>query len=198
MDSKLMARKGVVASALAVTAAVAVSCAHAKEAGNAASSAVSAGASVASSAASGASSVVSSVVAGSPTTTNGSSASSGSPSAAQLTVDGQAQPVQGAVTCTPTGAGIGGNGVIIAVGKASPTDDNPPISVEMLDASNVGSVSLNVNGMHLLHDKGGYDKGSASATKDGNTYTITGNIPGNGPNGEAVPLKPYELVVTCP
>jgi len=122
-----------------------------------------------------------------PSASSGSpSASSGSPSAAQLTVDGQAQPVQGAVTCTPTGVG---NGLIIAVGTQ--------IRVEMTsDTSSVMSVGLGtVNGVALQYYKGGYDTGSASAIKDGNTYKVTGNITGTGLNGA---LKPYELDVTCP
>ncbi len=70
MDTKLMARAAAAAATLAIAAAFAVSCSHAKQAGSAASSAASAGASAASSVASGASSAVSSVLVGAPTTMN--------------------------------------------------------------------------------------------------------------------------------
>jgi ipoprotein LpqH len=63
------------------------------------------------------------------------------------------------------------------------------------DGSNVTAVGINTAAVHLQYYKGGYDQGHASATKAGNTYTITGNITGGGLNGA---LKPFELDVTCP
>jgi len=111
--------------------------------------------------------------------------SSADPSAVQLTVDGQPQAVQGAVTCNPTHVG---DHQIILVGSQ--------INVELSgDASQVFSVGIHTDTVNLQYFKSGYDGGHASGTRTDSTYDITGNITGSGLNGA---LKPFELNVTCP
>jgi Mycobacterium 19 kDa lipoprotein antigen len=123
------------------------------------------------------------VIAGStacPTT--GGWVSSADPNAVHLTVDGQPQAVQGALTC-PTA-----NSQTLSVGSQIDIAFTP-------DGSQVGNVGINTPGEHLQYFKGGYGPGDASVTRAGNTYKITGNITGSSLNGA---LKPFELDVTCP
>ncbi|BBZ43690.1 lipoprotein LpqH [Mycobacterium parmense] len=101
----------------------------------------------------------------------------------QLTVDGQRQAVQGAVSCTDAG----NSSTVINVGSQ--------IEAEVFGTGNVTSVGLHTDAVNLQYFKGGYGPGDASATVAGKTYTITGHITGSGLNGA---LKPFELDVTCP
>jgi lipoprotein LpqH len=100
--------------------------------------------------------------------------SSGS-STAKVTIDGKDQNVQGTVACT-TAAGS----VNIAIGGASTgigavlTDASPPA---------VKSVGL----------------GNASATKNGNSYKISGTATGVDMSNPMQPVnKSFEIDVTCP
>ena len=89
---------------------------------------------------------------------------------------------------------MGGN-VNIAVGGAQTgigavlTDANPPA---------VKSVALgNVNGVTLGYAAGG--QGSASATKNGSSYKISGTATGVDMSNPMQPVnKPFEIDVTCP
>jgi hypothetical protein len=111
--------------------------------------------------------------------------SAADPGGVQLTVDGEPQPVDGAITCKPTHVG---DAQIILVGSQ--------VDVELnRDGSNVTSVGLHTPAVNLQWYKSGYDNGHAAATVAGSTYTVTGAITGTGLNGA---LKPFELDVTCP
>ena len=110
---------------------------------------------------------------------------------AKVTIDGQDQNIQGQVVCTT----MGGN-ENIAIGEATTgiaavlSDANPP---------EVKSVGLgNVNGVTLGYQSG-VNQGNAEATKDGNTYKITGTATGVDMSNPLQPVnKPFEIDVTCP
>ena len=124
---------------------------------------------------------------------NGSTAaaSSGS-STAKVTIDGKDQTVQGTVACTSAAGNFN-----IAIGGAQTgigvvlTDANPP---------SVKSVGLgNVNGVTLGYTPGIPGGASATATKDGNTYKISGTATGVDMANPMQPVnKPFEIDVTCP
>ena len=106
-----------------------------------------------------------------------------------MTIDGKDQNVTGSVVCTTAGGNVN-----IAIGGAATgiaavlTDANPP---------EVKSVGLgNVNGVTLGYTRAG--QGNASATKDGNTYKITGTATGVDMANPMQPVnKPFEIDVTC-
>jgi lipoprotein LpqH len=90
---------------------------------------------------------------------------------------------------------MGGN-VNIAIGDAATgiaavlSDADPPV---------VHSVGLgNVNGVTLGYQEG-VGQGNAEATKDGNSYKITGTATGIDMQNPTQPVnKPFEIDVTCP
>lgn len=115
----------------------------------------------------------------------------------KVVVDGQDQNIKGQVACATTagsvdiaiggpsaGAAGGGTGI-----GAVLTDANPPV-VTSVALGNVNGVALGV----------GRTTGSAKATKDGNSYKITGTASGADlSNPMAGPVtKPFEIDVTCP
>lgn len=115
----------------------------------------------------------------------------------KVLIDGQDQNVKGQVACTTTAGTVN-----IAIGGATPgatgaptgigavlTDASPPV-VKSVALGNVNGVSLGVGGT----------SGSAKATKDGNSYKITGTASGvDMSNPMAGPVnKPFEIDVTCP
>jgi lipoprotein LpqH len=116
-------------------------------------------------------------------------ATPGGTNASKVLIDGKDQNVQGTTVCTTTT----GN-VTLAVGGSA-----TGISVVLSDASppQVKSVALgNVNGVSLGYAQGG--QGNASATKDGNTYKITGTATGVDVANPTQPVnKPFEIDVTC-
>jgi ipoprotein LpqH len=107
-------------------------------------------------------------------------------------IDGVDQNVSGAVVCM-TSAG----NVNISIGGASAgvaavvTDANPPV---------VKSVGLgNINGVTLAYSSSMGGAGDASATKNGNTYKISGTATGVDMANPSAPVKkPFEIDVTCP
>ena len=109
----------------------------------------------------------------------------------KVTIDGQPQDVQGQVVC----ATAGGN-VNIAIGEAT----TGIAAVLSEDASTVQSVGLgNVNGVTLGYTAGVPGGANATASKDGNTYKISGTATGVDMANPMQPVtKPFELVVTCP
>jgi ipoprotein LpqH len=124
---------------------------------------------------------------------NTSSSSSPSPGANTVSVGGQNQNITGQVSCTPSNGniniGIGdptnGVGAVVA-------DANPPV---------VHSVGLGqVNGITLGYADAAPSNGSnAQATKNGNSYKITGTATGVDMSNPAQPVtKPFEIDVTCP
>lgn len=130
---------------------------------------------------------------GSESPSPGSSApasSSAGAANAKVTIDGQDQKVEGTTVCTTTGGSvniaIGGTTTGIA---AVLTDASPP---------EVKSVGLgNVNGVTLGYTAG-TGQGDAKASKDGNTYKISGTATGVDMNNPMQPVnKPFEIDVTC-
>ncbi|MHA7649948.1 lipoprotein LpqH [Mycobacterium sp. ML4] len=118
------------------------------------------------------------------------SSGGGGASGTKVIIDGQDQHVTGTTVCT-TAAGnvniaIGGQASGIA---AVLTDANPP---------EVKSVGLgNVNGVTLAYTSG-TGQGKAEATKNGNTYKITGTATGVDMANPTSPVnKPFEIDVTC-
>ena len=115
----------------------------------------------------------------------------GGGAAPTVTIDGKNQNITGQVVCTT----MGGN-TTIAIGGAATgisavlTTDNPP---------KVQSVGLgNVNGVTLAYSAAAPGQGDASATKDGNSYKITGNATGVDMANPTQPVKkPFEIDVTC-
>ena len=122
-------------------------------------------------------------------TTGGVSASTGSGSAT-VTIDGQQQDVREPVVCATTGdsftIGIGEQGTGVAV-------------VMSADASKVTSVGLgNLNGVALAYQDGA-PGASATATKDGKNYTISGTATGVNMADPMQPVtEPFEIKVSCP
>ena len=112
------------------------------------------------------------------------------PGEAVVSIDGQDQNISGTVVCTAAGGNYN-----IAIGEAT-----TGIAVVLAeDASNVSSVALgNVNGVALGFQQGA-PGGEASATKDGNTYKVTGTATGVDMANPTQPAtKPFEVTVTCP
>ena len=111
------------------------------------------------------------------------------PGKAKVSIDGKDQNVEGTVVCSA----MGGN-VQIAIGNAT-TGIGAQVSEG--DSPTVHQVGLgNVNGVALGFTEGA-PGGEATATKDGNTYTVTGSASGVDSAGKQV-SKPFQIVATCP
>lgn len=129
-------------------------------------------------------------------TSAAASSASESPTAAsgsgttKVVIDGQEQAVNGSIVC----AAMAGN-VNIAIGEGT---TGIAAVVSEGDSPTVTSVGLgNVNGVTLGYAAGA--GGEATATKDGNTYTITGTATGVDMSNPTSPVnKPFEIEVTCP
>ncbi len=103
-----------------------------------------------------------------------------------------AKNVQGQVVCATAGGNLN-----IAIGEAT----TGIAAVLSADASSVQSVGLgNVNGVTLGYTAGVPGGGAnATATKDGNTYKISGTATGVDMANPMQPVtKPFEIQVTCP
>ena len=124
------------------------------------------------------------------TTASGGGVTASTNGSTTVIIDGKNQNVTGSVVCTTAG----GN-TTIAIGGAATgigavlTDANPP---------GVKSVGLgNVNGVTLSYAQGS-GQGNASATKNGNSYKITGTATGVDMANPMQPVnKPFEIDVTC-
>lgn len=117
------------------------------------------------------------------------SASAGS-GTAKVTIDGMPREMAGQVVCTNAGGNL-----TIALGQQA-----TGIAVVMAeDASKVTSVGLgNVDGV-VLGFQDMAPGGSATATRDGKSYTITGTASGVDMANPMQPItKPFEIAVTCP
>lgn len=107
---------------------------------------------------------------------------------AKVTIDGQAKQVDGPVVCSTTDGKFS-----IAIGEVI---TGVIVGLEP-DASKVRVVGLgDVNGV-VLNFTDGVPGDTATATKDGNTYTIKGTASGSDSAGNQV-SKPFEVVATCP
>ncbi len=122
--------------------------------------------------------------------TSGTMTASTGAGTAKVTIDGQPQDVAGQVACTNAGGSFS-----IAIGN--PTGGIAVVMAE--DGSNVTSVGLgNVNGVALGYQQGA-PGGSATATKDGKNYKISGTATGvDMANPMAPTTKPFEIEVSCP
>ena len=108
----------------------------------------------------------------------------------KVTIDGADQNITGTTVCTTLAGDVN-----IAIGGAATgiaavlTDANPPA---------VKSVGLgNVNGVTLAYTAG-TGQGDAKATKDGNTYKISGTATGiDMANPMQQVSKPFEIDVAC-
>jgi lipoprotein LpqH len=131
----------------------------------------------------------------SPTTTAGAATGGGSDtdSSAKVTIDGKDQNIQGSVTCATTGGTVniafGQAGAAGGLGAVLGEGDPPPVQ----------SVALgNIDGVTLGFAPG-TPGANAEATKDGNTYKITGTATGVDMANPLQPVtKPFEIEVTCP
>jgi lipoprotein LpqH len=118
-----------------------------------------------------------------------SSASASASGATKLTVDGADQPLSGTPACQKMGdtmniaIGQSGTGVAAVIGGG----DQPKVTSVAL--GNIGGVALAV----------GPGVGEATATKEGDTYTIKGNATGADMSNPMAGMvtKPFELVVAC-
>lgn len=125
------------------------------------------------------------------TSVSASASESAGATQAKVSIDGKDQNIAGTVACV-TAAGQ----VNIAIGEAA-----TGVAVVLTDASPPGVTSValgNVNGITLGYTQG-TGEGDASATKDGNSYKITGTATGvDMKNPMDVVKKPFEIDVTCP
>lgn len=125
--------------------------------------------------------------------TSATDAMAGKPAAgaARVSIDGQDQTVEGTVVCSDMGENIQ-----IAIGNAT---QGIGAQVSEGDSPTVRQVGLgNVNGVALGFQEGA-PGGEATATKDGDTYTIKGTATGVDMANPTQPAtKPFEIVVTCP
>ncbi|OBJ18098.1 hypothetical protein A5621_25425 [Mycobacterium colombiense] len=129
---------------------------------------------------------------GSSSSSSGSSASvnSGASGGTKVSIDGKDQNVAGSVVCTNAGGtvniAIGG----AATGIAAVLSDGSPPQVKSVGLGNVNGVTLGYTS--------GTGQGNASASKDGNTYKISGTATGVDMANPMQPVnKPFEINVTC-
>ncbi|BDX29855.1 lipoprotein LpqH [Mycobacterium antarcticum] len=125
----------------------------------------------------------------SSSSSSASSSASAATGANTVTIDGQPKDLGGSVVCGT----VGGN-VNVAIGEAG---TGVAAVVSEGDSPTVSSVALgNVNGITLAVGAG---QGDATATKDGNSYKISGNAVGIDMANPMQPAKkPFELAFTCP
>ena len=124
------------------------------------------------------------------TASSGSVTAQAGAGTATVTIDGQPKDIQGQVVCSTAAGSFN-----IAVGQ-----QDTGVAVMMApDASKVTSVGLgNVNGVVMGYQEGA-PGGQASATKDGQTYTISGTATGVDMANPMQPMtKPFEIKVNCP
>lgn len=124
------------------------------------------------------------------TATSAQATATSEPGGARVTVDGKPQEIRGQVVCSTMGdnlnIAIGGQASGVAVVLAQ-------------DGSSVTSVGLgNVNGVVMGYQRNAVG-GDASATKDGNSYKVTGTATGVDMANPLQPItKPFEIEVSCP
>ena len=124
------------------------------------------------------------------TSTSAQASASVGSGTATVTIDGKTKEMAGQVACTTAGGNL-----TIALGQQA-----TGVAVVMAeDASKVTSVGLgNVDGV-VLGFQDMAPGGSATATKDGKSYTITGTASGVDMANPMQPItKPFDIEVTCP
>lgn len=127
-----------------------------------------------------------------PSSGQAASGSSGKTVTTGVTVDGQSQNVAGPATCTAAGdnLNIGIGDATNGVGAVVTNGDGPVVH----------SVGLGtVNGVTLGYSDAADGQGSAQATKDGNSYKITGTATGFDTAGSQQSVtKKFEMDIACP
>ena len=124
------------------------------------------------------------------TATSGAAIAEAGAGGATVTIDGQPREIQGQIACTTAMGNFS-----IAIGEQA-----TGVAVMMTpDASRVTSVGLgNVDGVTMGYQDGA-PGGNATATKDGQTYTVSGTATGIDMANPTQPMtKPFEITVTCP
>jgi ipoprotein LpqH len=124
--------------------------------------------------------------------TGGASSSAASaPVGNRVVVDGQAQNVAGAITCTQ----VNGN---TSIGFGDPTTGIGAV-VTNADPPVVQAVGLgNLTGVTLGYSAGAPNQGNAQATKSGNSYAIKGTATGVDAASQQPVTKSFEIDATCP
>ncbi|WP_343577608.1 lipoprotein LpqH [Mycobacterium sp.] len=122
----------------------------------------------------------------------GASSNASAPAGNKVTIDGQAQSVAGAVSCTQ----VNGN---TSIGFGDPTTGIGAV-VTNADPPVVQAVGLgNLTGVTLGYSAGAPNQGNAQATKRGNSYTIKGTAVGaDAANPQQPVSKSFEMDATCP
>ena len=122
------------------------------------------------------------------TTASGGGVTASTNGSTTVIIDGKNQNVTGSVVCSTAG----GN-TTIAIGGAA-----TGISAVLAGDNTVKSVGLgNVNGVTLAYAQGS-GQGNASATKNGNSYKITGTATGVDMANPTQPVsKSFEIDATC-
>lgn len=144
-------------------------------------------------AAGGAAIVVAGLVGCSSNKSSSGSTSPANPGIPKVTVAGQPQnSQQGQAVCRKEG---GRDGYEVKIDEAAPNE----VDVELAaDASAVWFVSIKgFNGMELHYLPGTTTYGNASATKDGNSYQVTGQIAQAYEAGGSR-TYPFEIDFSCP
>jgi ipoprotein LpqH len=123
---------------------------------------------------------------------NGGSSAPGGAITTGVTIDGQAQNITGQASCT-----VAGDNLNVSIGDAA---NGVGAVLTNGDAPAVHSVGLGtVNGVTLGYADAAEGQGSAQATKDGNTYKITGTAIGiDTSSSQQAVTKPFEMDVACP
>ena len=127
------------------------------------------------------------------TTTAGTATATAGASQAKVLIEGQDQNIPGPVACTTTG-----DTVNIAIGDAARgigavLSTTEPPEVRSVPLGNVGGVTLGYPPAE------GVNWDPAEATKDGNTYKITGTAMGIDTANPTQPVHDtFEINVTCP
>ncbi len=121
-----------------------------------------------------------------------SSAAAAAPVGNRVVIDGSAQNVTGAISCTQ----VNGN---TSIGFGDPTTGIGAV-VTNADPPVVQAVGLgNLTGVTLGYSAGAANQASAQATKSGNSYTIKGTATGaDAANPQQPVSKSFEMDATCP
>jgi lipoprotein LpqH len=124
--------------------------------------------------------------------TGASSSASTAPVGNKIVIDGAAQNVTGAISCTQ----VNGN---TSIGFGDPTTGIGAV-VTNADPPVVQAVGLgNLTGVTLGYSAGAANQASAQATKSGNSYTIKGTATGADATNPQQPVsKSFEMDATCP
>jgi lipoprotein LpqH len=122
----------------------------------------------------------------------GASSSAAAPVGNRIVIDGAAQNVTGAISCTQ----VNGN---TSIGFGDPTTGIGAV-VSNADPPVVQAVGLgNLTGVTLGYSAGAANQASAQATKSGNSYTIKGTATGADATNPQQPVsKSFEMDATCP